>query len=128
MQFTQTQEKQIQQFMKSLDLTREEAIDLLLEDLEVDKMKSSKEIESDLTEEQKEGIKQNTKERSGKYEKSAEALAAEEAKRQAKKSALEVLMQAVEVAEVVKADKEFIFKIDSVKYRCTITRVRKQDA
>lgn len=128
MQFTQTQEKQIQQFMKSLDLSREEAIDLLLEDLEVDKMKSSKEIESDLTEEQKEGIKQNTKERSGKYEKSAEALAAEEAKRQAKKSALEVLMQAVEVAEVVKADKEFIFKVDSVKYRCTITRVRKQDA
>lgn len=128
MQFTQTQEKQIQQFMKSLDLTREEAIDLLLEDLEVDKMKSSKEIESDLTEEQKEGIKQNTKERSGKYEKSAGALAAEEAKRQAKKSALEVLMQAVEVAEVVKADKEFIFKVDSVKYRCTITRVRKQDA
>lgn len=128
MQFTQTQEKQIQQFMKSLDLTREEAIDLLLEDLEVDKMKSSKEIESDLTEEQKEGIKQNTKERSGKYEKSAKALAAEEAKRQAKKSALEVLMQAVEVAEVVKADKEFIFKVDSVKYRCTIVRVRKQDA
>lgn len=128
MQFTQTQEKQIQQFMKSLDLSREEAIDLLLEDLEVDKMKSSKEIESDLTEEQKEGIKQNTKERSGKYEKSAEALAAEEAKRQAKKSALEALMQAVEVAEVVKADKEFIFKVDSVKYRCTITRVRKQDA
>lgn len=128
MQFTQAQEKQIKQFMKSLDLSREEAIDLLLEDLEVDKMKSSKEIESDLTEEQKEGIKQNTKEHSGKYEKSKKALAVEEAKRQAKKSALEVLMQAVEVAEVVKADKEFIFKVDGVKYRCTITRVRKQDA
>lgn len=121
-------EKKIQQLMKSLDLTRDEAIELMEEDKKVDKMTKSSEIENDLTEEQKEGIKQNTKDHSGKYEKSAEALAAEEAKRQAKKSAMEILMDAVDNVEVTKEGKEFIFKVDNVKYRCTIVRVRKQDA
>lgn len=126
MQFTKQQEEQIQQFMKSLDLSREDAIELLLEDAEVDKMKSSKEIESDLTEEQKQGIQQNTRDRSGKYEKSAEVLAREEKARQDKATALEKLMTAVEVVEVVNKEKEFVFKNDGVKYRCKITKVRKQ--
>ena len=49
-------EKRIAELMKSLDLTRDEAIELLKEDEEVDKM-SMKEVDNDLTEEQKKAVK-----------------------------------------------------------------------
>ena len=49
-------EKEIQKMMKSLDLTREEAIEMLLEDEAVDKM-SMKEVNADLSDEQKKVIK-----------------------------------------------------------------------
>lgn len=42
--------------MKTLDLSREEAIELLQEDMKVDKM-SMKEVDNDLTPEQKQAIK-----------------------------------------------------------------------
>lgn len=53
-------EKDIQKMMKSLDLTRDEAIELLLEDETVDKM-TIKEINADLTDEQKKVIKNASK-------------------------------------------------------------------
>lgn len=53
-------EKQIEKMMKSLDLTRDEAIALIQEDEQVDKM-STKEVNSDLTAEQKKVIKDATK-------------------------------------------------------------------
>ena len=49
-------EKRITELMKALDLTREEAIELIQEDEKVDKM-TVKETESDLTAEQKQAIK-----------------------------------------------------------------------
>ena len=49
-------EKRIAELMKTLDLTREEAIELIKEDEKVDKM-TVKETESDLTAEQKQAIK-----------------------------------------------------------------------
>lgn len=51
-------EKQIQKMMKNLDLTREEAIKLLQEDKEINRMTSAKQWESDLTESQKQVSKQ----------------------------------------------------------------------
>lgn len=126
MAFTQAQEKTIANLMKTLDLTRDEAIELMLEDTKIDKMKSSKEIESDLTKEQKQAINATTRDHSGKYEKSAEVLAREEQARQDKVTALEKLMSAVEVVEVVKEGQEFIFTDKDIKYRCKITKVRKQ--
>ena len=45
-------EKDIQKAMKSLDLTREEAVEMLKEDEEVDRM-GMKEVDNDLTAEQK---------------------------------------------------------------------------
>lgn len=125
MEFTQAQKKQITNLMKTLDLSRDEAIELMLEDAEVDLM-TNKEVQSDLTKEQKEAINKTTKDRSGKYEKSAEVLAREEQARQDKATALEKLMSAVEVVEVVKEGQEFIFKDKDIKYRCKITKVRKQ--
>lgn len=53
-------EKRIASLMKSLNCTREEAISVILEDEEVDKM-SMKEINSDLTAEQKKAMKDATK-------------------------------------------------------------------
>ena len=53
-------EKQIEKMMKSLDLTREEAIEMLMEDEAVDKM-SMKEVTNDLTDEQKKAVKAVTK-------------------------------------------------------------------
>lgn len=53
-------EKQITEMMKLLDLSRDEAIELLLEDEAVDKM-TMKEINADLSKEQKEVIKSMTK-------------------------------------------------------------------
>ena len=49
-------EKDIQKMMKSLDLTRDEAIEMLLEDEAIDKM-SMKEVNDDLTDEQKKVVK-----------------------------------------------------------------------
>lgn len=49
-------EKRIIELMQTLDLTREEAIELVQEDEKVDKM-TVKETESDLTAEQKQAIK-----------------------------------------------------------------------
>lgn len=49
-------EKRIAELMQTLDLTREEAIELIQEDEKVDKM-TVKETESDLTAEQKQAIK-----------------------------------------------------------------------
>ncbi len=53
-------EKEILKMMKALDLTREEAIEMLKEDEMVDKM-SMKEVTADLTDEQKKVIKYSTK-------------------------------------------------------------------
>ena len=49
-------EKRIAELMQSLDLTRDEAIELIQEDEQVDKM-TVKQAESDLTAEQKQAIK-----------------------------------------------------------------------
>lgn len=56
-------EELIKSYMSSLDLTREEAIDLIKSDEEVDKLNTIKELQSDLTQEQKKVIKamKNTK-------------------------------------------------------------------
>lgn len=53
-------EKQIEKMMKALDCSREEAIEVILEDEAVDKM-SMKEVSSDLTAEQKKVVKEVSK-------------------------------------------------------------------
>ena len=61
-------EKDIQKMMKSLDLTRDEAIEMLLEDEAVDKM-SMKEVNDDLTAEQKKVVKKASSTQSKPHEK-----------------------------------------------------------
>lgn len=54
----QEREKQIASIMKNLEVSREEAIEILLEDEEIDEMTSTKDIEGDLNTEQKKASKQ----------------------------------------------------------------------
>lgn len=127
MRLTDKERQQQIQACRKLGMTEEEIAEMLAEDEEIDKMKSAKDINSDLTAEQKEAINATKRDRSGKYEKSEEALAKEQQLRDEKANALDVLMEHVKVIEVTKEGKEFIFFVDGVKYRCNITRVRKQN-
>ncbi len=52
-------EKRIELFMKNLGLTYEQAVDLLADDKQVDRMTSAKQWNDDLTEEQKKVVKQS---------------------------------------------------------------------
>lgn len=52
-------EKRIELFMKNLGLTYEQAVDLLIDDKQVDRMTSAKQWNDDLTEEQKKVVKQS---------------------------------------------------------------------
>ena len=62
-------EQKIEKMMKSLGLTRDEAISMLKEDEAIDKM-SMKEVTNDLTAEQKKAVKEVTKTTSSKERKS----------------------------------------------------------
>lgn len=53
-------EKQIKNLMDKLECSREEAIEILKEDEQIDRM-SMKEVSADLTEEQKKAVKANSK-------------------------------------------------------------------
>lgn len=118
-------EKQIENCRK-LGMTEKEIAEMLEEDSKVDLMTKSSEIENDLTAEQKKGLKAINREHSGKYEKSLATIEQEQKRRQEKTTALELLMNAVDVVEVIKPEAEFIFSVEGIKYRCNIKRVRKQ--
>lgn len=73
-------EAKIEKMMKSLGLTRDEAISLMREDEEVDKM-TSKEVTSDLSAEQKKAIKNATKTTSKPREKTKRERKVDETKK-----------------------------------------------
>lgn len=56
---TKADEKRIELFIKNLGLTYEQAVNLLADDKQVDRMTSAKQWNDDLTEEQKKVIKQS---------------------------------------------------------------------
>lgn len=56
---TKADEKRIELFIKNLGLTYEQAVDLLADDKQVDRMTSAKQWNDDLTEEQKKVVKQS---------------------------------------------------------------------
>lgn len=73
-------EAKIEKMMKSLGLTRDEAISLMREDEEIDKM-TSKEVTSDLSAEQKKAIKNATKTTSKPREKAKRERKVDETKK-----------------------------------------------
>ena len=121
---------QIELFMKNLDISREEAIELLMEDEKIDGM-TVKEAESDLTPEQKQAIK---KAKSGarsavnaygkkvkvteKVDLAKEAIITEIANFLTRRNDL------VTSCEVTNKSREISFKADGDSYTLTLVRHR----
>lgn len=129
-------EAQIAKMMKSLDISREEAIELIKDDMEIDKM-STKECTSDLSEEQKKASKAVTITTTGKKKTTP-------VKRERKKDEIKIeiistiaqnltkccfgdnLDQAEDIL-IVKPEREITFTVYGEQYSVTLTKHRKKD-
>lgn len=127
-------ENRISELMKTLDLTRDEAIELIRDDEQVDKM-GMKQVDDDLTEEQKKAIKKAkggvravnaygkkvTRER--KENPTKASLIAEIADFLQKNSE-----NAIENCEITNKERQISFSIGSEKYELTLVQKRKAKA
>lgn len=120
-------EKRIQELMKSLDLTREEAIELINEDEAVDKM-TVKQAESDLTPEQKKAIK---KAKSGAKAVNAYGKTvirerkADEDKRYLIKLLQDAISQDAEKVEITNPERQIDFSLNGRRFRIVLSAPRK---
>lgn len=124
-------EKRISELMKTLDLTRDEAIELIRDDEQVDKM-GMKQVDDDLTEEQKKAIKKAkggvravnaygkkvTRER--KENPTKASLIAEIADFLQKNSE-----NAIENCEITNKERQIAFKIGENSFELTLVQKRK---
>ena len=124
-------ENRISELMKTLDLTRDEAIELIRDDEQVDKM-GMKQVDDDLTEEQKKAIKKVkggvravnaygkkvTRER--KENPTKASLIAEIADFLQKNSE-----NAIENCEITNKERQIAFKIDENSFELTLVQKRK---
>ena len=113
--------------MKTLDLTEEEARQVLADDDTIDKMKMS-EINNDLNPEQKKTLKKmkqaDRKVTTYKFEKK------ERKANNAKRALIEILSNAVtenggENLDISNIEREFIFMFENVKYKVVLSAPRK---
>lgn len=116
-------EKQIEKMMKSLDLSREEAIQMLLEDEEVDKM-SMKEVTSDLTAEQKKTIKKVTQTQSGERAKPKRERKVDEAKKKILEGFTEYLASVGADVQPLITEAEMHFSLDGAEYTVKLIKHR----
>lgn len=123
-------ENKILEMMKLLDLTREEAIELINEDKEVDRM-TVKQAESDLTAEQKKAIK---KVKSGaKSVKAVNAYGktvtrerkADETKRELINIIQESLKEVSDNLEITNIERQIDFTVKGRKFRIVLSAPRK---
>lgn len=123
-------EQKITEMMKLLDLSREEAIELINEDKEIDRM-TVKEAESDLTAEQKKAIK---KVKGGaKSVKAVNAYGktvtrerkADETKRELVKLLQESLKDVAENLEITNIERQIDFVVKGRKFRIVLSAPRK---
>ena len=129
-------EAQITKMMKSLDLTREEAIELIKDDMEIDKM-SVKECTSDMTDEQKKAAKKATITTGEK--KKTTSIKKERKKDNIKIEIISTIAQnlnrcyfdddsnTVEDIAIIKPEREITFTINGEEYSITLTKHRKKD-
>ena len=119
--------EKIAKLMKTLDLTEEEAIALIQDDLEVDRMTSTKQINSDLTEEQKKASKQAR----GCGRKIAEKPVKREKKvDEIKKKILSALIDGLKILgmenlDILNDEREFTFTVNGEKYKAVLSKPRK---
>lgn len=132
-------EEQITKMMQSLDLTREEAIELIEDDMEVDKM-STKECASDMTEEQRQAAKAVTI-TTGEKKKSSTPVKRERKKDETKIAIISAIAKNlgsdcfygrlenidIEDLSIVKPEKEIVFTLNGEEYSITLTKHRKKN-
>lgn len=127
-------ENAIIHMMNSLDLTREEAIELLKEDEQVDKM-TTKEVTSDLTAEQKKNIKAATITTSGK--RSSTPQKRERKPDEIKREIIDTIAHNLDRSywddekifvhdiSILKPEREITFKVGEDEYSIVLTKHRK---
>lgn len=123
-------EKQIEKLMKTLDITRDEAIELINEDKEIDR-KSFSQIDDDLTEEQKQAKKKYTNVKRGvnAYGKKTERVLKPD---ENKRMIINAIAQALEKCEniqnvnITNPQKYISFSIESEDFEIDLKRKRKK--
>lgn len=118
-------EDKILLMMKNLDITREEAIELIEEDKKIDRMTSMKEIDNDLTDEQKEVVKKARRGSSGSKHKTT-------TKREKKKDDLKASIIAdiisvlnADSVNIINAEREVEFIKNDRKFKIVLSVPRK---
>ena len=118
-------EDKILLMMKNLDITREEAIELIEEDKKIDRMTSMKEIDNDLTDEQKEVVKKARRGSSGSKHKTT-------TKREKKKDDLKasIIADIISVlnaddVNIINAEREIEFSKNDRKFKIVLSVPRK---
>lgn len=118
-------EDKILLMMKNLDITREEAIALIEEDKRIDRMTSMKEIDNDLTDEQKEVVKKARRGSSGSKHKTT-------TKREKKKDDLKasIIADIISVlnaddVNIINAEREIEFIKNDRKFKIVLSVPRK---
>ena len=124
-------EEKILKLMKSLDITREEALELMEEDREVDRMTKMSDIDNDISEEQKKAKKKysNVKKGVNAYGKTTtRELKPDENKRLIIQTIAKALMKCAEVSnlEVTNIQKYIAFSIGSEDFEIDLKRKRKK--
>lgn len=129
-------ETQIVKMMETLKISREEAIDLIREDEEIDKMPMSQ-VDNDLTDEQKKAKKKATTTTGDKRKRSYTFTKRERKPDDVKREIIATIAQNLDrccfgeelstVADVVilKPEKEITFKVGEDEYSVTLTKHRK---
>lgn len=122
-------DERVKKLMEKLDLTYKEAVELLEADKEVDRMTKMSDINSDLTEEQKQAQKKNKNVARGVSDKPT-------AKREkkvddVKKSLIQAMMKGmntdvgIDNIEVLNDEREFTFNVNGEKYKVVLSKPRK---
>ena len=118
-------EDKILLMMKNLDITREEAIELIEEDKKIDRMTSMKEIDNDLTDEQKEVVKKARRGSSGSKHKIT--IKREKKKDDLKASIIADIISVLNADDVniINAEREIEFIKNDRKFKIVLSVPRK---
>ena len=120
---------QVEKLMKALDITEEEALELIASDKKVDKM-SMKELNAELTTEQKKAIKSATKTGEKKptvykFDTSKKVRKENPTKQDLIKAISECLTEfGAEGLEVTNKEREMVFFVGGVKYKVVLSAPR----
>lgn len=125
-------EKKIAFFMKTLDLTKEEAIALIEEDAKIDKMTSTKQIDSDLSADQKKAVKKakNVTRAVDAYGKERKVSRKEDPDKRYLISIIKILLEGngngkISQVDVTKPEGQIDFVMDGRKFRIVLSAPRK---